>query len=76
MEGVEKEQVWSDSEVSSEERFEEDVKEGEEDNRDDASDVEKGEDGEDGCKDDASDKSQTSDVGIIPDLSIRCSGNY
>ena len=29
MEGLEKEQFWSDSQVSSEERFEEDVKEGE-----------------------------------------------
>ena len=34
------------------------------------------EDGEDGCKEVASDESQTSDLGISPDLSIRCSGHY
>ena len=70
---MEKEQVWSGSKVSREERFEEDVKEGEEDYKDDSSDEE---DGQDGCKDDASDESQTSDLGISPDLSIRGCGNY
>ena len=73
MEGLEKEQVWSDSNVISEERFEEDVTEGEEDYKDNSSNVV---DGEDGCKDDASDESQTSDLGISPDFSIRGSGNY
>ena len=71
MEGVEKEQLWSDSEVCSEERFEEDIKEGEEDYKYNSKDVE---DGQDGCKDDASYESQTSDLGISPDLSIKGSG--
>ena len=42
MEEVENEQVWSDSEVSCEECSEEDVKEGEEDCKDDSSDVASG----------------------------------
>ena len=66
-------EVWSDSKVSCEEWSEEDVKEGEEDCKDDSSDVASG---QDGCKDDASDKSQTSDLGVSPDLSINESGDY
>ena len=66
-------EVWSDSKVSCEEWSEEDVKEGEEDCKDDSSDVASG---QDGCKDDASDESQTSDLGVSPDLSISESGDY
>ena len=32
--------------------------------------------GQDGCKDDASDESQTSDLGVSPDLSISESRDY
>ena len=64
---MENEQVWSDSEVSCEEWSEGDVKEGEEDCKDNSSDTANG---QDGCKDNASDKSQTSDLGVSPDLSI------
>ena len=62
MEEVENEQVWSDSEVSCEEWSEGEVKEGEEDCKDNSSDTANG---QDGCKDNASDKSQTSDLGVI-----------
>ena len=51
----------------------EDVKEGEEDCKDDSSDVASG---QDGCKDDASDESQTNDLGVSPDLSISESREY
>ena len=70
---MENEQLLSDSKVSCEEWSEEDVKEGEEDCKDDSSDVASG---QDGCKDDASDESQTSDLGVSPDLSISESGDY
>ena len=68
---MENEQVWSDSEVSCEEWSEGEVKEGEEDCKDNSSDTANG---QDGCKDNASDKSQTSDLGVSPDLSISDSG--
>ena len=73
MEEVENEQVWSDNKVSCEEKSEEDVKEGEEDCKDNSSDVASG---QDGCKDDASDESQTSDLGVCPDLAICQNGDY
>ena len=69
---VRSEQVWSDNKVSCEEWSKGDVKEGEEDCKDNSSDTENG---QNGCKDNASDKSQTSDLGVSPDLSISDSGD-
>ena len=65
--------VWSDSKVSCEWWSEEDVKEGEEDCKDDSRDVASV---QAGCKDDASGNTQTSDLGVSPDLSISESGDY
>ena len=66
-------EVWSDSKVSFEEWSKDAVKEGEEDYKHDSSDVASG---QHGCKDDASDESQTSYLGVSPDLSISESGDY
>ena len=71
---VNHQQVWSDSKVSSEEWSGEEDKDGEEDCKVDSCDLE---DAQDGCKDHASDKSQTSDLGLLTCLmSISGSGDY
>ena len=63
----------SDNKVSFEEWSEDTVKEGEEDCKHNSNDVASG---QDGCKDDASDESQTSDLGVSLDLSISESKDY
>ena len=72
MEEVENEQVWSDSEVSCEDWSEGYIKKGEEDYKDNSSDTNNR---QDGCKENASEKSQKSDLGVSPDLSISDSGD-
>ena len=72
MEEVENEQVWSDSEVSCEDWSEGYIKKGEEDSKDNSSDTNNR---QDGCKENASEKSQKSDQGVSPDLSISDSGD-
>ena len=66
-------EVWSDSKVSFEEWSKDAVKEGAEDCKHNSRDVASG---QDGCKDNASDESQTIDLGVSPDFSISESGDY
>ena len=72
MEEVENKQVWSDSEVSCEDWSEGYIKKGEEDSKDNSSDTNNR---QDGCKENASEKSQKSNLGVSPDLSISDSGD-